>query len=216
MPSNWTKQPQFLTQKFFNDGSGDATVGGALTGVPSAIGASQGDQTLPGDRIILGSADALALSDTAVGTLYGGLYMYVRTPSGSTKTPTRAHIAFWDTSVADSQYQVTPDETGTDGANLIAGVFINTLTKGNSWWILIAGKVVGQFRATLTGTAANGCGVYAAAEGNGVFDVLAGSANQNATQIDNMMMRFMGVAENLPSNNNASLVDVPLQHVYRW
>src|SRR6185295_14085170 len=93
MPSNFTKQPQFLTAKFFNDGTGDATIGGALTMAPSGIG-TQGDQTIPGDRLIFGPSDALAMSNNSVGNLYGGLYQYVTTVNNSTATALRGHAVF--------------------------------------------------------------------------------------------------------------------------
>ncbi len=215
MPSNWTKQPQFLLAKYFNSGSGDAVVGGLLTGVPTGVIASQGAQTRAGDRMVLSASDALALSDPTVGTLYGGLYQYVTTASGSTATPTRGRLAFWDTTVADSVYQVTPDESGTTGASLIAGIFINTLTKGYSWWILIAGKGYATFRAALTGAPSAGCAVFAAAAGAGVdvgtFDVLDGGANPTFSQVALMQNYYMGVAETSPVGGATSLIDIPLR-----
>lgn len=214
MPSNFTKQPQFLTQKYFNSGTGDATIGGALTGVPSNVNAGQYNQTLPGDRLVLSAADALALSNTTVGTLYGGIYMYVRTNANSVGTPTIGRLAYWDLTVADSQYQVTPDETGAAGANLIAGVFINTLTKGNSWWICIGGKVLAAFRAVLTGVPAVGVAAYAAAAGAGAdlgkLDVLASGANPTFAEVGLMQERYVGVAEALPVAAASSLIDLRL------
>src|SRR5262245_6699656 len=111
MPSNWTKQPQQINQqRYFNSGSGDSIVGGAITSVPSAVGATQGVQDVPGDRLVFGQADAVAMSNTTVGTLYGGLYQYVRTKSTSTATPTLSRLVFWDNTVNYNLYQVTPDE----------------------------------------------------------------------------------------------------------
>jgi hypothetical protein len=221
MPSQWIKQPQQLNQvKYLNSGSGDSVVGGALSGVPSEVGAQQFIQNRPGDRMILGEEDAAALSDPSVGTLYGGLYQYVRTPSGSTATPTRGRAAFWDTSVANSQFQVTPDESGTEGAGLFAGVFINTLTKGYNWWIQQAGKVTVQFRATLTGIPAAGCPVFVAGAGAGVdvgeFDVLNGAGNPTFTQVANMMRDYVGVAGAAPADDTASLVNLALNRQFRW
>jgi hypothetical protein len=215
VPSNWTKQPQFLLAKYFNSGLGDATIGGALSGVPSGVVASQGAQTRPGDRLVLSSADALALSDSAVGTLYGGLYMYVTSKSGSVGTPTRGRLLFWDLAVADSNYQVTPDESGVPGASLIAGIAINTLTKGYSWWILIAGKGYGTYRAVLTGAPAAGQAVYAAAAGAGAdlgaLDVLDGGGNPTFTQVGLMQNYYMGVAEGLPVAGATSVISIPIR-----
>ncbi len=209
MPSNFTKQVQFLTNKYFNGGSGDSVVGGTLSGVPANVGASQYSQTQPGDRIVLGTADALALSDTVnTGTLYEGIYQYVRTPSSPTATPTINRLAFWDSST--SQNQVTPDESGAQGANLIAGVFINTLTKGNSWWIQIAGRATLLFRTVLTGTAADGVAVYAAGAGAGTDvgtgDVLADATPTTFAETGLMDQRFLGTAIGIPVAGAASVV----------
>jgi hypothetical protein len=221
MPSNFTKQPQFLTAKYFNTGAGDTVIGGSLTGVPTNIGASAGDQTRPGDRLVLGAADALALSDPAVGTLYGGLYQYVTTAlvGHSTSAPARANLAFWDVSVVDALYQVTADEDDVRGINLIAGVYINTLTKGNSWWIAVAGKVIANFRAVFTGAPATGCAVYAANAGagadNGTLDVLDGGGNPTFTQVGDMANLYMGRAEVIPIAGAASIIDMPFSRIVR-
>ena len=233
MPSNFTKQPQFLPRKYFNSGSGDSLVGGGLTSVPSNVYASQESSTKLGDRIVLGSADALSLSDVSgVGTLYGGIYMYVGTPSGSTATPTLRHLAFWyptDFSVAasaypglDSLYVVTPDElsAGPGFPGIVAGVFINTLTKGNYWWIQIAGKTtllygtasVTQFAGTPTYAANQG--VYAGGYGYtggyvGLVTPIVGTTfpTTNA-ELDQMANSYIGICETAGSASNTVIVDM--------
>lgn len=212
MPCNFSKQPQFLPQKYLNSAHGDAVLQGQLTGVPVGVVASQGNQDLPGDRIIFGPADALALSDPAVGTLYDGLYQYVGTEAGATNPYTRGHAVFWDENAADSLYQVTSDEDNTTTVSDFAGVLINDLTAGYWWWIQIAGKVEVAFTDPLTGTAYAGCGVYVAADGVGRFDVLFGSGPDP----DTSLVRFVGHAVvAIPSANNASLIDMPIWRV-RW
>jgi hypothetical protein len=227
MPSNFLKAIWDLKYpKYINAGNGDSALGGELTGVPSAIGASQGSGVRPGDRIILGHADALALSDTSnVGTLYGGLYQYVKMYLSSTAASVRGKLAFryttLNTNAEDQLHQVTADESMGQGVNCRAGVFINVLTKGNYGWIQIAGKVTLFFKASLTGTAADGVGVYAAAVGSGEpgkVDVLAGADMGNNTAlyygiVDNMIKRFVGVALGAPSNNNLTLVDMPIRYI---
>src|SRR5262245_28112020 len=166
MPSNWTKQPQQLNQvRYLNSGTGDSVVGGSLGTVPSTVQASQFVQDIPGDRIILGHADALALSNTtSVGTLYGGLYQYVRTKSNSTATATRGRLVFWELTVNYNLYQVTPDEV----QGLIAGAVItSTITKGYNWWIQVAGFASLQFKTTITGTPTIDRGVFASMAGTG-------------------------------------------------
>lgn len=217
MPSNWTKQTQILNQqRYFNGGSGDSVIGGAITSVPSAVGASQGNQDVPGDRLIFGQADALAMSDTTIGTLYGGLYQYVRTKSNSTATPTRGRLVFWDNTVNYNLYQVTPDEV----AGFKAGVAINTLTKGYSWWIQIAGIASIDFRAAISGTETVGRGVFALMGGAGAdvgtADQLVGAATAvttggaNNVGIDSLLANYLGVAVTIPVDGAISLVEMPL------
>lgn len=230
MPSNWTKQPSFITSKYINDGTGDATIGGALTTVPANVGGTQGDQTIPGDRLIFGPADALAMSNNSVGNLYGGLFQYVTTINNSTSAPLRGHGVFmfqsnFSNSTQDQSYTVTSDEPANLTVTLFVGVLINNVTKGNSWWVQTAGKVAAKFRNAISANAAIGGGVYLAAAGNnanaldvGAFDQASNNAaNQTYFQIaiDQALTRYVGVAEQLPSNNNISLIDLDLRRV-RW
>ena len=221
MPSNWTKQPQQLNQvRYLNSGSGDSIVGGAINSVPSAVGAFQGVQDVPGDRIIFGMADALALSNTTVGTLYGGMYQYVRTKSTSTATPTLNRAVFWDNAVNLNLYQVTPDEV----TGMWAGFNINTLTKGYNWWIQIAGLITMRFRASITGTPTAGRGVFLAMAGAGTdvgtVDQLVGAATAvttggaNNVGVDTLIANYMGVAYvSAPTAGAASLVEKPVARV---
>jgi len=77
MACSWSKQPFYLGAGKLNDVN-DAVIGGQLTTVPNGNGANQGQQTLPGDHAVLDETTALALSDTAVGTLHGGYFQYVQ------------------------------------------------------------------------------------------------------------------------------------------
>jgi hypothetical protein len=230
MPSSWSKQPSFITAKFLNDGTGDATIGGTLTTAPSGIGGQQ-DQTRPGDRIVFGPADALAASNNSVGNLYGGLYQYVTCVNNSTATALRGHGVFTlqvglSTQATDNLYVVTPDEPANVSVSLFVGVVLNNnIAKGNSWWVQTAGKVAAKFRTTLSANAAIGGGVYLAAGGNnanaadvGAFDQGSNNAaNQTYFQIaiDQAITRYVGVAEQLPTNNNITVIDMDFRRV-RW
>src|SRR2546430_9163699 len=119
-----TKQADFLTAKFLNDVN-DSAAGGVIVSVPSGAPSPFVSQTLPGDRIVLDDATALALSDTAVGTLLGGIYMYVQY-----KTTTRAAvlggIAFYKQSDVGTAYIVYGDaQPATATPSFIAGIFIS-------------------------------------------------------------------------------------------
>lgn len=224
MPSAWVKQNQQLPSgnKYLNSGAGDVVVGGSLSGVPSGIGATAYNQNRPGDRLIIGEEDALALSDVSgVGTLYGGLYQYVKTKSTATAACTRGKAAFFDSAVLGKAFQVTPDESGNQGVALFAGVFINTLTSGNSWWIQVAGKVYVRMKATaFTGLPSDGCAVYLAELGAGepgVFDCLDGAGNPTFTQVGQMLERYVGVAEGLPVVGGVAIpINIPLGRMFRW
>jgi len=230
MPSSWSKQPSFITAKFLNDGTGDATIGGALTTAPSGIG-SQQDQTRPGDRIVFGPADALAASNNSVGNLYGGLYQYVTCVNNSTALAQRGHGVFTlqtgvSTTAVDNTYIVTPDEPANVGVSLFVGVVINNnIAKGNSWWVQTAGKVNAKFRSVISANAAIGGGVYLAAGGNnanandvGAFDQSSNNGANSLTTVlalDQALTRYVGVAEALPTNNNITLIDMDLRRM-RW
>lgn len=161
-----TKQADQLTAKFLNDVN-DATSGGAVVSAPSGVPSAAISATQPGDRIVLDDAAALALSDTTVGTLYGGVYMYVGTLATATASPARGTCAFWRAAELPPSttrtYTVTSDvQPNTLLPAYIAGVFINpttssgtgvALTKGNFGWIQVAGVASCLFDNTLTSTA---------------------------------------------------------------
>ena len=87
--------------------------------------------------------DSQVYYDSAVGTLYGGIYKYVQTYSGSSASPARGQIAFWYNADA---FVVTADFI--NGAQ--CGVFLNSITKGNFGWVQIGGKASVLFRASIT------------------------------------------------------------------
>jgi hypothetical protein len=223
----------------------DTVIGGAISTAPSGLTASQGTQTQPGDRVIFGPMDAVAMQNNNVGNLYTGSYRYVQ-PCNSTANPARGHAGFWvpiafnnNQALQDALYQVTADEVANYGVSLFAGVFINSPGKGNNnvyWWMQESGKVAVQFRTTISGTPAIAGGVYLSGAGNnanaidvGSFDQISGlnsgttfaantaGANSAWTAIDSALVRLVGVAEQLPSNNNISVVDLFLHRAgFRW
>lgn len=152
-----TKQAEFLTAKKLNDVN-DAASGGVIVSLPSGAPSPQVSQTMPGDCIVLDDATAAALSDTTVGTLYGGIYMYVGVYLSATASPARGTCAFYraaDLPTATSQlYQVTSDVNPTTTIpTFIAGVFINAVTKGNYGWIQIGGVAMCLFDSAITAAA---------------------------------------------------------------
>lgn len=75
MACSWSKQP--IWQGGFLNAVNDATIGGQITTVPNGY-ASEANQTLPGDHLVLDEAAALAASNTTNGTLHGGYFQYVQ------------------------------------------------------------------------------------------------------------------------------------------
>jgi hypothetical protein len=88
-----------------------------------------------GDEIYLNAAQALSLSDTTVGTLYGGRYKYVKFLLTQSGTTIKGGPVYW----TDPDNFVVSADVAT-GAPGFAGVALNVVTKGNYGWILIEGK----------------------------------------------------------------------------
>lgn len=135
----FTKQAEALNAKYLNDVN-DSVIGGAVNTAPTGLTVSQGQQTLPGDRICLDDATALALSDTAVGTLYGGIYMYVQAAATSTAVATRGCVAFFKAADVGTAYIGYPDaQPLTTVPTLVLGIWLNSISKASYGWIQIAG-----------------------------------------------------------------------------
>jgi hypothetical protein len=158
MAGGWfTKQADYLDAAFLNDVN-TAVLGGQIQSVPSGVTATQGQQSLPGDRIILDDATALALSDTTVGTLFGGIYMYVNA-TWTTQAAAVGGIAYFRAadigSTTTTPYVAFGDaQPSTVLPTFILGVWINVLTKGNYGWIQIAGVAGVLFDSTVSATTA--------------------------------------------------------------
>lgn len=155
-----TKQADFLTAKFLNNVN-DTVAGGAIVSVPAGAPSPAVSQLIAGDKIVLDDATALALSDTATGTLFGGIYMYVGTLSSATASPARGSAAFYRAAdlptALSGLYQVTSDvQASTTIPTFCAGVFINAVTKGNFGWIQVAGVCMCLFDSAVA--AGNGVG----------------------------------------------------------
>lgn len=158
--------------------------------------------------------------DSTIGTLYGGVYAYVRTATGSTAAPARGKLAFWDTSVDDALYQVTPDESGSQGANLIAGVYVSAPTKNNYCVIQIGGRASIKAVSAFTGVAADGVPAFAAAAGAGAdvgtFDIFAGvAAPPTMEQAALLCARYLGICRGAPVAGTVTVVEMPWPRIGR-
>lgn len=181
----------------------DVTAGGP---VASGTGANQYQGQL-GKTLELDAEGAAARSDTAVATLFGGIYQYIRTKAGSTIAPARGLVASRDPATAGfTDYVVTPDlQTGN---SLVAGIYLSALTKGQFGFIQVAGIADVQGIASFAETPAVGDMVLLAT--GAVMDNLAG-----ATDVDPLEMQaVIGVAEQVPANGDITRVLLGLKPVF--
>lgn len=158
--------------------------------------------------------DSTIFYDSSVGTVYGGRFRYVRLAAAASAVAV-GQLLFWDISVADSLFQVTTSEAGSDpGAQFFAGVNLNPdWEAGNYGVIQEIGPVNVKFRGTLTQVPAGvGVAVYAAAAGAGVDNGLAdtiGTALPVDFDIAGLLQnRYLGAAIQLPTNGGTKLVYV--------
>jgi hypothetical protein len=152
-----------------------------------------------GAKYAFNADDALKMSNTAIGTLFGGVYQMVRiAPAASQATLVRGRLVFWDTSVTENNYQVTNDETQNGGVPLFAGVLVGAPTAGNYAFIQVAGRATLQFRATVTAATRNiGWAAAGAGVDNAAFD---GLANATAITGANIYPTELAIGEAVAAN----------------
>jgi hypothetical protein len=199
------KQADQLSARFLNDVN-DASVGGALVSLPVGVQSAQVSATAAGDAIIMDDATAGALSDSTVGTLFGGTYLYMGTFSGAAVIPARGKAAFFratDLPVAGVPgtagiYQISSDAQPTTAIpTLFAGVFLNSVTNGNFGWIQTAGVASCLFDSAITAAAVgNPVSVKISAAVPSTFDV--GVTVVTATIAFSYAGAFVGTAITLP------------------
>jgi len=202
-----TKQADQLTARFLNDVN-DAVSGGSIVSLPAGVTGPQASATQPGDRICLDDAAAFALSDTTVGTLKGGVYMYYGTLSTSVANPQIGCIGFFQavdvgsTSTVPGNYRVTADVQPISSVpTYIAGIFINNITKGNFGWLQVAGLASVLFESALTAAAAGN--VVTAKVG----PTTSGSADVGVSVASPVTLAaLLGVAVGLPVTSTISTV----------
>ena len=199
-----TKQATFNTAKFLNDVN-DAAQGGVIVSLPAGAPSPAVSQDIAGDRIALDDATALALSDIVIGTLLGGVYMYVQT-TAVTRLATRGGIAFFKTADLGVAYKVysDPDPSAAVPTH-VAGIYINTVTSLNYCWIQVAGAASVQFDDAALTSAADGqyvsVKVSSADAATKTYPADCGATPTNIT-----VAALLGVACGLPSSTVISTV----------
>lgn len=170
-----------------------------------------------GKQLFVSQEQIGQMFSSAIGTVYGGGFRYVRARAADTPAYTVGEILFWDTTVTSwqSAYQVTREEDLSSVANaiMIAGIYLGGFTAGNYGFIQEVGIVPVKFRGTLTAAGAIGSAVYAAAAGDGVdegyADVLASGNPTTFSDLGLLQSRFLGNAVAAP--DNGSLTNVVLR-----
>lgn len=172
------------------------------------------DDALPGQPVSSGTGDpqykgqlgaTLAFTHEAAGkasytnTLYGGTYQYVLSYASSSGSPARGLVAFWHD---EDDYIATPDADA--GTAKIAGIYLNSVTKGRYCWIQTGGLATVKFRAAITkATPAIGDLVLCQATTN------VGEVIDDATAILPTTLRsVLGVAKEAPTNGGYKLVEL--------
>lgn len=170
-------------------------------------------------------AEALAYSNTTVGTLYAGTYQRVYLDPGAT-TLRQGQLLWW---VQGGTYKHQVTNVEPTNLSPIAGIYINPgtsgpgattpaasiVTPGNFFWMQAfgtggTGSVL--LRTALTGVPSVGCPIYAAGAGAGTdnarCDVLDGAGDTTFTQAGQLIARFIGTALVLPVANTIITVNL--------
>jgi hypothetical protein len=147
-------------------------------------------------------AEALRLSNTVIGTLYGGIYQYVQFLSTSSGANIRGGVVFWSDI---PNFIVTPDVTlSTQG--LIAGISLAVDVKGNYGYIQVSGLATVLFKSSITKTTP-AIGDLVVVDQGGGTPTARGDVLADATGITSPILKsVIGVAYDLPVGGAASRV----------
>lgn len=96
-------------------------------------------------------AQARQLSDTAIGTLWAGIYQYVQLLSTATQAAVLGNACFWKTA-AQFEAGIVSSDGGATVEGRFAGVFINVITAGYFGWIQTEGEASCAFKASVSDT----------------------------------------------------------------
>ena len=156
--------------------------------------------------------------DSSVGTVYEGLFQYVKLGPNATANPVVGSVVFWDLDEDPADFAVTTEEDAggtTDAAVMIAGIVLSEeWSVGYYSFIQVVGLVNVQMRAALTSAGAVGAAIYTAAAGgaaNGLADVIDSANPALFSDVTKLQRRFLGVANGLPANGSLTLVDLGFQ-----
>lgn len=163
-----------------------------------------------GKQMVLTGAQAAQLSKTSTGTLYAGVYQYVKLKAAATPA-VRGAAYFWDNAVAPGLFQVVTIESSTTlTAASMAGIALNTITAGQYGWIQVAGIASVKYVASITGTKATGRPVFISIAGTtsiGLADVVD---DITTTAGARFFERYMGWAIDLPADGAIGKINLQM------
>jgi hypothetical protein len=159
-----------------------------------------------GKVLVVGQEQIALLTDTGVGTLYGGLYQYVRLSEDS-EAVIVGQGALWDVTAAAGDFQVIDDPTqGTINGSAFAGVFINPITPGNYGFICVGGQVAVMMTHAVTDTTI-GSAIVLNPETSPTAFLLFNAINDNSGASDNPNLN-VGWAATAPANDTLCLAQL--------
>jgi hypothetical protein len=170
-----------------------------------AQGGFAGLAGVPGDLGVIAKVNrvfALALSKTATGTCYAGLYQKVQFLTGSTASNIRGGALFWSDR---ANFIVTPDATSALEGDF-AGIGLMVNTKGYFGVIQVAGKASVKFRATVTDKT-NGNLIEQLTTTN-TFDAIAESTGTYISGGVKGLKNFVGTALEAPTDAGVNLISL--------
>lgn len=214
--SNFLKSGDFIGGSQFLNTVADTAVSGQPDVLGVLPGAGYGGGLTQGDYLRLSDAEALALSNTTVGTLFGGEYRRVLLAAGITGGGNtgfrRGSLVFWDLVTAGADpYQVTNVEA-TD-PQLIAGVIINANDtvgaplSGKYVWIQVGGLASCLYRAAVT-AATQFVDVIWAKAGAGADNALVDALALATAITGTFLTSYIGIAVDLPVNASVKKVQL--------
>ena len=147
---------------------------------------------LLGQTWVASDADALKVSKTSVGTLYGGVYQLVKLASNVS----RGQIVFWDTLANNGTAQFKVTSTVTAPAMFKAGIAICDGTSGEYVWIQVAG-LASVLYGTVTSAILGNLVIQTSAT-TATADAIA-DAGASATAL--AIKQIVGIAYELPASS---------------
>jgi hypothetical protein len=174
------------------------TVNDTVIGGQSNTGMAGTEPTLfagqLGARLVVPSSQIDQMYSSTIGTLYGGIYQYVKLADDDS-TPVVGQGLFWQSTPSD--FIVSSDSNGGfTNTPTVAGIYIGGITEGNYGFIQIAGIATVKYKSGLTVAAATGLPIIVAS--TGLADTNAG------TNVPN----FIGWARTLPVSNDLATVNL--------